>query len=97
MISDDDVKKIAKLAYLYVSDAENKSLTGELNSILGYVEQLSKVDVSGVEPLSHVHGSTNVLREDVTQPSMDNAAGLSNAPDRSGRFIRVPIVVGQGE
>lgn len=97
MINETDVKKIAKLAHLYVSDSEASVLTGELNAILGYVEQLNKIDVSSVSPLSHVHGAVNVLRPDEVEPSMDNAKALTNAPDKSGRFIRVPLVIGQGE
>lgn len=97
MITEEDVKKIAKLAHLYVNDAERAGLTNELNAILGYVEQLNKIDVSGVSPLSHVHGVVNVFREDAVEPSLDNAQALSNAPDKSGRFIRVPLVIGQGE
>jgi aspartyl-tRNA(Asn)/glutamyl-tRNA(Gln) amidotransferase subunit C len=45
--------------------------------------------------MSHVHGSKNIFREDVVEPSMPTEEGLSNAPDRSGRFFRVPIIIEQ--
>ena len=95
MISDDDVRKIAKLAHLTVTDGEVKKFGTELNAIIGYVQQLEKLDVSGVEPMSHVHGSTNVFRDDVVQESLPVEALLSIAPDKSGRFIRVPIIIDQ--
>lgn len=92
-LSHDRVKKIADLARLHVSDNEATQLTEKLNSILGYVQKLEAIDVSGVEPMSHVHGVMNVFRDDELQPSLPNDQGLANAPDRSGRFIRVPIIV----
>jgi aspartyl-tRNA(Asn)/glutamyl-tRNA(Gln) amidotransferase subunit C len=95
MINDDDVKKIAKLAYLIVGDEERKKLGKELNSILEYVKHLETADVSNVSAMSHVHGSTNVVREDVVKPSLTNEEALKNAPDRSGRYIRVPIIIDQ--
>lgn len=96
MLSDDEVKKIAKLAHLTLDDSEIKKFSRELSSILDYIQELQKIDVSAVEPTSHVHGSTNIFREDVVKPSLDGEEGLKNAPDRSGRFIRVPIIVEQG-
>ena len=64
MVSADDVRKIAKLAALYLSPDEVEKFTGELNSIFSHVEALRSVDVSSVEPMSHVHGSLNVFRVD---------------------------------
>ena len=97
MFSEDDVKKIARLSYLSLTADELKSLPAELSSILEYVKQLQNVDVSSVEPMSHVHGSKNVFRDDKVETSMPTEDGLSNAPDRSGRFFRVPIIIDQGE
>ena len=95
MIGENEVKKIAKLSFLTVKDEELKSAAQELNSILEYVNQLQKADVSNVEPMSHVHGSTNIFREDVVAPSLSNQEALQNAPDTSGRFFRVPIIIEQ--
>ena len=93
MIGKDDILKIARLANLLVSEQEGEVLTTDLNAILGYVKKLDEIDVSSVEPMSHVHGSVNIFRQDEAQPSMDPEEGLRNVPDRSGRFIRVPIIV----
>ena len=95
MVSAEDVKKIAKLAALSVSPEEVERFTRELNAIFAHVEQLRAVDVSSVEPMSHVHGSINVFRDDKVAGHMDCELALSNVPDRSGRFIRVPIIIAQ--
>ena len=112
MISEDEVKKIANLARLELDPTLTPVVTGHLNSILGYVRRLDEVDTSGVEPMSHVHGVSNILREDTAlppssaqeptplgnteippQPMLESDALLQNAPDNSGRFIRVPLIV----
>jgi aspartyl-tRNA(Asn)/glutamyl-tRNA(Gln) amidotransferase subunit C len=66
MISEDDVQKLANLARLELESSFTPVITGHLNSILEYVQRLDQVDTSSVAPMSHVHGATNVLREDVT-------------------------------
>lgn len=93
MISADEVRKLAQLAHLSLSDDEVNALTRELGSILDYVKQLDALDVAEVEPMSHVHGVTNVMREDEVQPSLDVKDMLGNAPDSSGRFLRTPIII----
>lgn len=95
MISKDEVLKLARLACLSVNDTEVEALVRELNSILGYVQQLEKIDTSQVEPTSHIHGATNVFREDVVRPTLSSAEALQNAPNLSGRFIKVPIIIEQ--
>jgi aspartyl-tRNA(Asn)/glutamyl-tRNA(Gln) amidotransferase subunit C len=95
MLSKDHVFKIARLASLNLSEEEATTLEKELNAILGYIEQLNKVEVRGIEPMSHVHGSTNIFREDTVQESLPFEAVEENIPDTSGRFIRVPIIIEQ--
>jgi len=95
MVSAEDVKKIAKLAALSITPEEVERFTRELNAIFAHVETLRSIDVSSVEAMSHVHGSINVFREDKVSGQMDTEAALSNVPDRSGRFIRVPIIIAQ--
>ena len=63
-LSRDDVLKLAELARISLSDDEVDSFAIELSAILGYVEQLSSVDVSGLEPTNQVTGLTNVMRKD---------------------------------
>jgi aspartyl-tRNA(Asn)/glutamyl-tRNA(Gln) amidotransferase subunit C len=65
MISEDDVEKLATLARLEIEQSFKPVITKHLNSILDYVQRLDQVDTSSVAPMSHVHGATNVLREDV--------------------------------
>ncbi|MCO6431075.1 MAG: Asp-tRNA(Asn)/Glu-tRNA(Gln) amidotransferase subunit GatC [Deltaproteobacteria bacterium] len=95
MIGEDEVKKIALLSHLNLEEGESVSLANELNSILGYVDKLQKLDTTSVEPTSHVHGSKNIMRPDVTSPSMPTELALSNTPELSGRFIKVPIIIEQ--
>lgn len=94
-ITKEKVFRLAALANVRVDDERATRLLENLNSILGYVERLNEVDVNSVEPMSHVHGSTNVYRLDEVAPSMALEAALENAPDTLGRFIRVPIIIGQ--
>lgn len=97
MISLEEVRKIARLARLRLSDEEASTYASQLSAILEYNDQLRKIDVQGVEPTSHVHGSTNVLREDEIGEHLPVEETLRNAPDRSGRFFRVPLIVGGEE
>ena len=97
MISDDDVSKIAHLANLNLSAAEAKPMKNELNSILGFIEQLKEIDITGVEPTSHVHGSVNAFRDDQVTPHLAQKDALRNGPDLSGTFFRVPLVIAQEE
>jgi aspartyl-tRNA(Asn)/glutamyl-tRNA(Gln) amidotransferase subunit C len=87
------VRRIATLARIRMDDAEVATLVGELNGILGWIEQLNEVDISGVDPLT---GSTHMalnMREDVVTDGGYPDAILYNAPDRSGDFFAVPKVV----
>lgn len=94
-VSASDVRKLASLAHLTLSDEEVSSLASQMNTILGYVKSLDAYDIEGVEPLSHVHGVVNVFRSDTKEPHMPSEDGLKNAPDVSGTFIRVPLIVEQ--
>jgi aspartyl-tRNA(Asn)/glutamyl-tRNA(Gln) amidotransferase subunit C len=91
----EDVLKLAHLARLTLSDEEADALVVNLSSILEYVKQLDSIDTANIEPMSHVHGFTNIFREDVVEPSLPIQEALQNAPDTSGRFIRVPIIIDQ--
>jgi aspartyl-tRNA(Asn)/glutamyl-tRNA(Gln) amidotransferase subunit C len=87
------IRRIARLARIRVDDAQVGQMQGELNAILGWIDQLNEVDVSGVEPLTGGALMAMRLREDVvTEPDLTDAV-LSNAPDRDGPFYTVPKVV----
>ena len=94
-MNEEDVRKLAHLARLEIDPAEIAATAEKLGSILNYVRQLDKVNVEDIEPMSHVQGVMNVFRADQVVPSMAIEEALLNAPDRSGRFIRVPIIIEQ--
>ncbi|HKX22348.1 MAG TPA: Asp-tRNA(Asn)/Glu-tRNA(Gln) amidotransferase subunit GatC [Rhizorhapis sp.] len=87
------VKKIASLARLAISDAEVEALAPELNKILGFVEQLGEVDVSGVEPMTAVIPNKLRLREDVVTDGHVREKVLANAPQAEHGFFAVPKVI----
>ncbi len=91
--TEEDIEKLGTLSRIKIKPDERASLAEDLSSILGYIHKLDQYDVSEVEPLSHVHGSTNVMRADSVK-EYDNKEGiLNNTPDRSGTFIKVPLIV----
>ncbi len=97
MVTEADVAKIALLARLRVDESELGQFTKDFNAILKYIEKLSEVDVTNVEALSHVHGSSNIFRVDQAVPEMSNAAGLANAPEQIDGCFKVPLVIDQGQ
>jgi aspartyl-tRNA(Asn)/glutamyl-tRNA(Gln) amidotransferase subunit C len=107
MVSEDDVKRLALLSRLKIDEGYVPTLANQLNSILEYVKRLDSVDTTGVEAMSHTQKSTNVYRQDnivgvgglegkapgELQGMLPTSAVTDAAPDRSGRFYRVPLVV----
>ena len=87
------IRRIAKLARIRVDEAEVATLQTELNAILGYVEQLNEVDVTGIEPLSGGAQMAMRLREDSCTDGDIADQILANAPDRIADFFAVPKVV----
>lgn len=93
-ISADDVKKLARLSALSVTDEEVDSLRSELESILSYVEQLDAVDTTGLEPTYQVTGLVNVTREDrEIEYGVNQDALLKNAPAKQDGQIKVRRVL----
>jgi aspartyl-tRNA(Asn)/glutamyl-tRNA(Gln) amidotransferase subunit C len=87
------VRRNARLARIRVEEADVVRLQGELNGILGWIEQLSEVDVAGVTPLTGGAQIALRLRDDVVTDGNIPARILANAPDRVGAFFTVPKVV----
>jgi aspartyl-tRNA(Asn)/glutamyl-tRNA(Gln) amidotransferase subunit C len=87
------VRHIAKLARIAVTDAEAEAMVPELNNILGWIEQLQEVDVSGVEPMTAVIPNQLRLREDVVTDGGKRDAVLRNAPVAEHGFFAVPKVI----
>jgi aspartyl-tRNA(Asn)/glutamyl-tRNA(Gln) amidotransferase subunit C len=92
-----DVKKVATLSRLEMSEPDLVKMADQLNNILGYVEQLDSVNTDGIEPLAHPLPLANVFREDVPTPSLPVDAALQNAPTRLADFFGVPAVFDSDE
>lgn len=88
-----NVRHIADLARIDLSEEECETFQTQLNSIIGYIETLKNVDVDGIEPTAHASPVFDRLREDVSRPSLEQADLLRNAPDSALGQIRVPKVV----
>jgi aspartyl-tRNA(Asn)/glutamyl-tRNA(Gln) amidotransferase subunit C len=87
------VGRIARLARIRIEDWQAEQLGQELNSIIGWIEQLNEVDVTDIEPLTGVAQMALKMREDVVTDGGIVEAVLANAPDRAGAFYAVPKVV----
>jgi aspartyl-tRNA(Asn)/glutamyl-tRNA(Gln) amidotransferase subunit C len=92
-VTNADVRHIAKLARLAMSDDEIEAMVPELNSILGWVEQLGEVDTDGVDPLTAVISNTLRLRDDKVTDGDCRDDVLANAPVAEHGFFAVPKVI----
>ncbi len=92
-ISKDDVKYVAALSRLELTEDEENLFSKQLGDILGYVNQLQEVDVDGVEPYISAAGEGNVFREDVVNESLPREDALVNAPEQGDDGFVVPKVV----
>lgn len=92
-ITDQDVRKIAKLARLKLTDDEVKLYQGQLLKILDSMTELGALDTKSVPPTTSVLGLSNVMREDTPRPFADVEALLANAPEREGPYFKVRKVI----
>ena len=92
-VSPEQVRHIAKLARIAMSDAEIEAMVPELNNILSWVEHLSSVDTEGVEPLTAVIENKLRLRDDAVTDGDKRDVILANAPDAEHGFFAVPKVI----
>ena len=88
-----DVRYVARLARLDLSEEEIVKFQSQLGQVLTYVEQLKEVDVTGVEPTAHAQQITNIFRPDEPRPGLEQPAALSNAPRAANGLIVVPKVI----
>jgi aspartyl-tRNA(Asn)/glutamyl-tRNA(Gln) amidotransferase subunit C len=95
-IDQNQVRKVAKLSRLELTEAEVEEFTGQLSAILGYVEKLNELNTDGVEPLAHCLPVSNVLREDCPRESLGTQKVLANAPQRDDEFFKVPKILDDG-
>ena len=92
-IEKDDVKHVAQLARLKLTEKEINYFAKQLDSIINYIDQLKEVDISNVEPTTHVLPIQNVFREDTIQPSLKTKDTLKNAPSKENEFFKVPRII----
>ena len=94
-ISRDEVAKVARLARLTLSDSELELFTEQLGQILEHARDMNTLDLSGVLATAHPFGLTNVVRDDVVQPSLDRDVVLAMAPDAREHRFAVPRILGE--
>ena len=90
---DFDVRYVATLARLNLTDEETRTFQNQLGDVLAFVEALKKVDVTGVEPTAHTSEVFNVFREDFARPGLTPAEALGNAPRKANELFVVTKVV----
>ncbi|MDR0304152.1 MAG: Asp-tRNA(Asn)/Glu-tRNA(Gln) amidotransferase subunit GatC [Chitinispirillales bacterium] len=94
MISVEIVDKIANLARLAIKPEQKDAAAKSLTDILDYVEKLSKVDTSGVNPTAYITADCGVLRDDITKEELSQEAALQNAPSAKKLHFATPKVIG---
>ena len=88
-----DIEKVARLARLELSEEERVTFGNQLEQILTYMEQLNRLDTTGVEPTSHAIPIHNVFREDEVKPSFPQEEVLGLAPDDEDGHFKVPRII----
>jgi aspartyl-tRNA(Asn)/glutamyl-tRNA(Gln) amidotransferase subunit C len=94
-ISPDDVRHVARLARLALTDAEVEQLVADLGSILAHAEDVAALDLADVPPTAHPLPLENVLRPDAIGPCLDRDEVLGQAPDAEDGRFRVPRIMGE--
>jgi aspartyl-tRNA(Asn)/glutamyl-tRNA(Gln) amidotransferase subunit C len=94
-LTNDDTKHVAKLARLNLTDEEIKKFSTQLSAVLDYVDQLSEVDTTGIEPTAQTTGLTNVLREDLIKPEncLSQETAVSGKDDTKNGYFVVPQIL----
>lgn len=93
-LDQNQVRQVARLARLNLSDAEITRFARELAVILDYIDELQQVATEGVQPREQFVASENVFREDVVRSSLPRELVLAMAPEENGRYFLVPRVIG---
>ena len=94
-ITDKVVEHLAHLSRLEFNGAQKERIKSDLTKIIGFVDQLSTVDTSGVEPLIFMTNSINVLREDIQKDTITQADALKNAAVHDSDYFKIPTVLKQ--
>jgi aspartyl-tRNA(Asn)/glutamyl-tRNA(Gln) amidotransferase subunit C len=88
-----DIEKVARLARLELSEEERETFGNQMEQILAYMEQLNRLDTTGVEPTSHAIPIYNVFRDDEVKPSFPHEEVLAIAPDEEDGHFKVPRII----
>jgi aspartyl-tRNA(Asn)/glutamyl-tRNA(Gln) amidotransferase subunit C len=96
-VDDALIDKLSRLSMLKFNDAEREEIKSDLEKMIGFVDKLKELDTTGVEPLLHMSGNTNMLREDVTGNMLSRQEALQNAPLHDEQFFKVPKVIKKPE
>ncbi len=92
-ISKEQVKHVAHLARLAITEEEAEMFTTQLDAIIGFAEQLNELNTENIEPTSHVLNMKNVMREDVPEQGLNREEVMKNAPDHQDGQVRVPSIL----
>ena len=92
-IDQSQVRKVAKLARLDLTDDEVARFSTNLNDIVSYIEKLNELDVENVEPLAHCLPVHNVFRQDIIKESLGSEKTIANAPQKYENYFKVPKVL----
>lgn len=95
-LSESEVRHVALLARLALSDEQIETLQGELNSILGHIDTIQQLDLAGVEPTAHAIPMVNETRLDEPRPGLSRDLALKNAPQAEDGAFVIPQIVGPG-
>ena len=96
-ISEEQVRHVAMLARLALTDEQVVHLGEELNSILGHIDTIQQLDLAHVEPTAHALDVVNVMRPDEVRPGLDREVALRNAPEAEAGAFVIPRIVGGGD
>jgi aspartyl-tRNA(Asn)/glutamyl-tRNA(Gln) amidotransferase subunit C len=96
-LSEHDVRHVAMLARLALTDAEVEAMRDDLNSILGHIDEIQRLDLASVPPMAHATAVTNVTRDDVVVSPLSQDAAIANAPQAEDGAFVIPQIVGGGD
>ena len=92
-IDESQVRKVARLSRLELTEAEVEEFADQLSAILDYVEKMNELDTEDVQPLAHCLPVSNIFRPDCVKESLGTEKTLANAPQRDGEFFKVPKIM----
>jgi len=96
-VDDALISKLSRLAMLDFNEAEKEEIKADLEKMIGFVDKLKELDTTGIEPLLHMTGNNNMLREDEVKNMLSQQEALKNAPLHDNQFFKVPKVIKKPE